>query len=122
VRVRARQKDYATAPGAVRPYLGQTLITPGRDYEVYAAAVFEGVVVTQVIDDGGLPGWKPGWLFEVVDQTVPVDWICSIFRDEPSLILGPAFVAGSVDQYNAMVELEPEQVETFWKHVEERGG
>ena len=122
MRVRARTKDYATAPTAVRPYLGQTLITSGREYEVYAAVVFEGIVLTQVIDDSDRPGWKPAWLFEVVDATVPADWICSMFRDEPSLILGPAFVAGSLEQYTAMVELEPEQVEAFWKHVKETGG
>ena len=119
MRVRARVKDYATAPKAIRLYLGQTLITSGREYQVYAAAVFEGIVVVQVVDDSGGPGWKPAWLFEVVERTVPEKWICSIFRDEPSLILGPAFVAGTLDQYKAMVELDPEQVAAFWKHVEE---
>lgn len=104
----------------MRPYLGQTLITPGKEYEVHAAAVFEGLVLVQVVDDFGYPGWKPAWLFDVIDPAVPADWICSTFHDEPSFLLGPEFVAGGQERYAAMVELEPEQVERFWKRIEER--
>lgn len=120
MRVQARQADHALAPAPVRPYLGQTLITAGKEYEVHAAVVFEGLVLVQVVDDVGYPGWKPAWLFDVVDPSVPTDWICSTFHDDPSLVLGPEFVAGGQERYAAMVELEPEQVERFWKRVEER--
>jgi hypothetical protein len=101
----------------VRSYLGQTTVAPGKEYEVHAAAVFEGLVLMQVIDDLGYPGWKPAWLFDVVDTTVPTDWICSTFHDDPSFVLGPEFIASSLEGYAAMVELEPEQVERFWKRA-----
>jgi hypothetical protein len=71
-----------------------------------------------MIDDLGYPSWKPAWLFDVVDPSIPGDWICSTFRDDPCLVLGPAFVAGSLEAYAAMVELEPAQVEQFWQRVE----
>jgi hypothetical protein len=96
------------------------LVRAGKEYEVYAAAVFEGLVLVQIIDDLGYPGWKPAWLFDVVDPAVPADWICSTFHDDPSLVLGPEFVASSTERYTAMVELEPGQVEKFWKRVKER--
>lgn len=118
MRIRARHVDHASAPTPVRPYLGQPLVTVGKEYEVHATALFEGIVLVQVVDDRGYPGWKPAWLFDVVDTRIPADWICSTFHDDPSLVVGPEFVAGSQDRYVAMVELEPDQVERFWKRLE----
>jgi len=118
MRVCARQTNHANAPAPVRPYLGQALVTVGTDYEVHAAAVFEGVVLVQVVDDLGYPGWKPAWLFDVVDSAIPADWICSTYHGEPALVLGLEFVAGSVGNYASMVELEAAQVDRFWKRVE----
>ncbi|ACG75088.1 hypothetical protein AnaeK_3878 [Anaeromyxobacter sp. K] len=34
----------------------------------------------QVVDDVGYPGWKPAWLFDVVESAIPGDWICSSFH------------------------------------------
>lgn len=120
MRVRARKATPAAAPASLRRYLGQTLVTAGKEYEVHAAAVFEGLVFVQVVDDVGYPGWEPAWLFDVVDPAVPADWICSTFHDDPSLVLGPEFIASSTEHYRAMVELEPAQVEKFWKRVAQR--
>jgi hypothetical protein len=117
MRVRARQADPSTAPTGVRPYLGQTLVTGGKEYDVHAAAVFDGLLMMQIVDDLGYPGWKPAWLFDVVDTAIPNDWVCSAFHDDPELVLGPDFVAHSLEGYTAMVELVPEQVERFWKRV-----
>ncbi|MCC7386356.1 MAG: hypothetical protein IT384_31230 [Deltaproteobacteria bacterium] len=100
--------------------MGQPLVTPGQEYEVHAAVVFEGLVFVLVVNDLGYPTWRTTWLFDVVDSAVPADWICSTFHDDPSLIFGPEFIAGSPEGYAAMVELEPEQVARFWKRAEER--
>ncbi len=122
MRVRARQVNLAEAPDSLRLYLGQNLVSPGKEYEVHAVAVFEGQVVMLVVNDLGHPNWRPAWLFDVVDSAIPTDWICSTFHDEPSLVLGPDFIAGSVEEYNAMAELEPEQVERFWRRVKSSDG
>lgn len=96
---------------------GQRFLTVGRQYEVHAIAVFEGVTRFQVVDDLGYPHWYPTWLFEVSDTTMPSDWICNVFRDEPALVIGPNFVAGDLAAYEAMVELDSEKVDLFWKRV-----
>ncbi len=117
MKLRARTVDLASSPEAVKPYLGQTLVTTGKDYDAHALATYEGVVLYQIVDDAELPGWKPAWLFDVIEPTIPADWIARTFHDEPSLVIGPAFVAESLDAYRAMVELEPEQVDRFWKRI-----
>jgi hypothetical protein len=71
----------------------------------------------QVVDDLGYPGWKPAWLFDVIDSLIPRDWICSTFHDDPALVLGPDFIARDLEGYAAMVELDPEQVGRFWNRV-----
>jgi hypothetical protein len=71
----------------------------------------------QVVDDLGYPNWEPAWLFDVVDSAIPGDWICSAFHDDPALVLGPDFIARSLEEYVAMVELDPQQVERFWNRI-----
>jgi hypothetical protein len=92
-------------------------VTVGVEYDVHAAAVFEGLVLMLLVDDLGYPGWKPAWLFDVVDSAIPNDWIFCSFHDDPALVLGPDFIARSVESYTAMVELEPGQVERFWSRI-----
>ena len=120
MRVCARLVDYAASPSTVRPYLGQVFVTAGKEYDIHAVAVFEGIVLMLFVNDLRHPGWSPAWLFNVVDSALSADWICSTFPDDPTLILGPEFIAGDQKRYAAMVNLEPEQVERFWKHCESR--
>jgi hypothetical protein len=67
------------------------------------------------VDDLGYPSWRHNWLFDVVDTTVPKDWICNVLHEEPVLLLGPEFVARDEASYGAMIELEADQVDRFWK-------
>lgn len=120
MRTRARQVDPAAAPAAIRPYIAQPSVTVGKEYEVHAATVYEGLVLLQIVDDLDCVGWKPAWLFDVVDSAIPTDWICSAFHGEPSLVLGPDFVAGSLEGYAAMVDLESNQIAKFWTRVKTR--
>ncbi|WP_437779222.1 hypothetical protein [Sorangium sp. So ce1097] len=98
----------------------QTFLTVGREYEVQAVAVFRGFPVLQVVDDLGGSSWRASWLFDVVERSIPTDWICNILHEEPAMLLGPEFVAKDEDSYGAMVELEAEQVDRFWKRVNAR--
>jgi hypothetical protein len=115
----ARQVDLASLPGAVARFapLGQVFVTAGRRYEVFAVSVFEGQVAFQVVDDIEYPAWLPAVLFDLEDATLPSDWICNIFQQEPTLVLGPRFVANSLDVYRKMVELEADSVTQFWERV-----
>lgn len=120
VQVVARNVDLARVPPelatAVVP--GQVFLTAGRCYEVFAMAVFAGRVTVQVIDDLRYPAWLPAWLFETVDSTIPSDWICNFFHDDPVLIAGPTFVAQDQEAHARMVELEADEVDRFWKRAE----
>lgn len=121
MRVRARpEAECKSPPETLRFYLGQSLITPGREYEVHAITVFEGVTAVQIINDLDFPNWRPAWLFEITDNALPDDWICSFWRSEPSLVLGPDFLAKDEEAYRSMVELEPEQVDRFWSRIQSR--
>jgi hypothetical protein len=118
----AKHVDFERLPEALRSLAptGQTFITAGREYSVFALAVFEGKVLLQVVDDLKYPAWLPAWLFDLKDSELPSDWICNVFREEPALVLGPAFVAQDRSAYNRMVELDSESVEMFWKRAKER--
>jgi hypothetical protein len=118
MQVRARNVDTDTAPAEIRLYLRQVYLTTGQVYAVCCIALFEGVVVLQVVDDLRMPSWLPAWFFEVVDRSMPADWICSLFVEDPTLVLGPEFVAQTQEAYAAMVELHPEQVDRFWKRFD----
>jgi hypothetical protein len=98
----------------------QIFLTPSKEYEVYALAIFSGETILLVVSDIDYPGWYTSNFFETVDATIPSNWICSFSSDEPTLIIGPNFIAFSLDSYRAMVELEPESVVNFWQYVSER--
>ena len=122
MRVIAREVNWGECPHEIASYTKQpeTFITVGRDYEVHAVAIFKGFPGLQVVDDLRQPSWEAGWLFDVVENAIPEDWICNVFREEPVLVLGPDFVARDRVSYGAMVELEADQVDRFWKRVEAR--
>jgi hypothetical protein len=97
---------------------GQVFITPGTEYAVHALAIFEGDLAFQIVDDLRYPAWVSSWFFEVRDPSIPSDWICNAFHDEPLLVIGPDFIARDRESYGAMVELDAEQVDRFWKRAE----
>lgn len=83
----------------------------------YAIAVFGGFPSLQVVNDLGCPSWEASWLFDVVDGAVPSDWSCNLLHDEPSFLLGAEFITRDEQAYRAMVELDADQVDRFWKRV-----
>lgn len=122
MRVLARKVNWSECPSEIAPYTkqGQTFLTVGSEYEVHAVAIYKGFPAFQVIDDLRQPSWEASWLFEVVNRTVPEDWICNVFQEDPLLVLGPEFIARDRASYGAMVDLEADQVDLFWKRVEAR--
>ena len=118
MRLRARNVTAAETPANIRLYLGQSFTLPGQEYDAQALAVFDGVTVVQVVDDIGMPSWRPAWLFEVVDPSLEDDWVSNIFHGQLTLVVGPDFIARDEESYRAMVELDEQQVERFWKRIE----
>ncbi len=104
-------------PAAAWGANAESNISIGKEYEVYAVAVFQCRVSFQIINDIDHVDWLPAWFFTLIDQTVPSDWVCFSQEDELSLVLGPDFVAATEASYNSMVELELEPVAQFWRRV-----
>jgi hypothetical protein len=122
MRVLARNVNWGECPHEIAAYTkrSQTFLTVGREYEVHGVAIFKGFPALQVVDDLRQPSWEASWLFDVVDSAVPEDWICNVFQDEPLLVMGPEFIARDRLSYGAMVELEADQVDRFWKRIDAR--
>ena len=120
MRVVARNVDWSQCPSAIAPFTkqSQTFLTVGKNYDVHAVAVFAGSPNLQIVNDLGYPSWEASWLFDVDDTSLPADWICNLLHDDPSMLLGPAFVAMSEEAYGTMVELHADQVDRFWKRLE----
>lgn len=120
MRVVARRYDRSDVPSAIAPFEtpGQVFLTVGREYAVHALTVFQGHVSLQVVDDHSYPAWHAAWLFDVVDPSISDDWIVSTLRAEPSLVVGPSFLAHDLESYCNMVLLEPEAVHQFWKRID----
>jgi len=104
-------------PVSVEPYARDPNLTSGREYEVHAITVYNGLVFMLLVDDLDYPGWKPAWLFKTSDCTIPKDWICNTMPDWPDLLLGPDFIANNREAYASMVELEAPQVEKLRNRI-----
>lgn len=120
MRVVARSADSSNAPAEITRLEppGQIFLTVGREYEVHALSVFEGRVTLQIVDDlQKWPQWYSAWFFDLVDPTPAGDWIVGVFRGEPSLVIGPPFVASDLKAYERMVALEAREVQLFRERV-----
>jgi hypothetical protein len=120
MRVVARRVDWTRCPSAIAPFTkqSQTFLTVGKKYDVHAIAVFAGSPSLQIVDDLGYPSWEASWLFDIDDTSLPADWICTLLQDDPSMLVGPAFVVKNEEAYGAMVELHADQVDRFWQRLE----
>lgn len=96
---------------------GQVFLTAGKTYDVSAMTFFEGHSLILIVDDLGRPTWLPTWLFQIVDTPLPTDWMVNLFESEPRVVLGPSFIAGSLESYTRMVEGDPAAETTFWQRV-----
>lgn len=121
MRVKATRNKFVGCPAAVAAFgspQSETYLTIGKEYEVHAISVFQGVIGLLIVGDVNIPLWRPSWFFEVCDGTIPNDWICSLPGEDLQMVLGPAFIATDEASHNRMVEREPESVAAFWQRVD----
>jgi hypothetical protein len=116
----AKEVDWTAVPINVQPFVrrGQIFVTPGRTYDVHAVSCYQQVLFLLVVDDGGTPVFLPQWLFAMVTNTVPSDWICNVSLGHSlAFVLGPEFIAKSIDSYNAVVDQERDQIARVWRYA-----
>ena len=121
MRAKVTRNKFEGCPAAVAAFgspQSDTNITLGKEYEVHALSVFQGVVCLQIVNDVNIISWLPAWFFAVCDASVPGDWICSLPGEILQMVLGPHFVATDESSYNRMVELDSESVAAFWQRVD----
>jgi hypothetical protein len=121
MRARAIRNQFVGCPPTVAAFgspQSDTSITVGKEYEVHALSVYQGVVGVLIVCDANIPTWLPGWFFKVCEASVPDDWVCNLPSESLQMIVGPAFIAADETSYSRMVELHSESVATFWRRVD----
>lgn len=91
-------------------------VTVGRDYEVFAIAVYRGAPLLLLSDDNGLPNWYPVDLFSISDPRVSVDWLAASYPDNATglqFLLGYGQLISDESHYDALLERSPEAMEVF---------
>jgi hypothetical protein len=94
-------------------------LTVGREYEVYAMALWESGLVVLVVDDTGLPRWQPVELFDITDHSVPVDWEFDLGArgDLVKALWGYSTLIRDPHHHDSLSELAPRALEVFWSEV-----
>jgi len=121
MRAKATRNKFEGCPAAVAAFgspQSDTNITLGKEYEVHALSVFQGVVCLQIVGDVNIVTWLPSWFFEISEATMPDDWVCCLPGANLQMVLGPKFLAADESSYNRMVELDSESVAAFWQRVD----
>jgi hypothetical protein len=121
MRVRFRNPSRDSYSDAEARYISptQTYLSTSKEYDVHAVSVYNGIVFVLIVDDLEIPTFDPRVLFDVVDSSIPGDWICNIFPADPvQLVMGPPFVAKDLRSYGGMVDFDREQVDAFWRRIE----
>lgn len=88
-------------------------------YEVHAIALWSETVLYQVVGDSGIITWIPSGAFNVLDNSMPSDWLVNRLDDEVALIIGPYFVIQNKESYSDMVELVPDKVMQFKQRLQQ---
>lgn len=125
MRVRATKRQRNECPEEVRAFIpgDGARVTIGKEYEVHCISVFNGFVDLQIVDDLGYPSWCPLVLFELTHGKLPADWQSSSTLDSDSrggasMAIGPEFVVKDEASIQAMMELDADQIDRFWKRVD----
>jgi len=121
MRARATRNKFVGCPAEVAAFgspQSDTNITVGKEYEVHALSVFQGVVCLQIVGDVNIITWLPSWFFEISEARMPGDWVCCLPGGSLQMVLGPEFIAADEPSYNRMVELDSKSVAAFWQRVD----
>lgn len=116
MRVRTRSINEANCPPRFDLNLNAYRnVTIGREYEVHCLVVLDGHSFVLLVDDRSMPHVFPMWFFDLVDGSIPEDWITTHLHDPPFLAVGPEFIVKDAEAYNAMVESDPDPLHLFWQ-------
>lgn len=93
-------------------------VSSSQVYAVHAIVVWSGNVFYQIVGDSDVIAWMPSSRFDIVDGSMPSDWLTNSFDEEVPFIVGPEFVVRDKEAYSDMVELVPNKVEQFRQRLQ----
>ncbi|QOK94357.1 hypothetical protein HF908_23540 (plasmid) [Ralstonia pseudosolanacearum] len=98
-------------------------VSVGREYRVFAMALWQGVMLLLLADDHHLPNWFPMCLFSVSDSRLPDEWsFCSTESNEGELqaLWGYEQLIADTTHYDGLLEREPEALRYFYEEETRR--
>jgi hypothetical protein len=115
------------ALSASYPALGNTPrsefhVQIGREYKVFAVAIYIGATLLLLADDDHLPNWYPLDLFSISQAQIPSDWFATAYRGNEGglqFLLGYERLVSDESHYDALLERDPEALKLFWSTVGE---
>ena len=88
----------------------------GREYTVFAIAVYRGATMLLLSDENDLPNWYPIDLFSVSDARVPQDWYSATYPgsgDALQCLLGYQRIVSDESHYDGLLERSPTDLDVF---------
>ena len=88
----------------------------GREYTVFAVAVYRGATLLLLSDDNDLPNWYPVDLFSISDARVPQDWFSATYpenSDSLQFLFGYERLVSDESHYDGLLERVPADLAAF---------
>lgn len=92
-------------------------VSVGKEYQVFAMALWRGVVLMLLADDSHFPNWFPIDLFSMSDSRLPENWsFLSAESNESGLqaLWGYERLITDDSHYDGLLEREPEALRHFY--------
>lgn len=105
----------------------------GQEFDVYGVAVWGNGEIKYCITlhwtnpEGRRLSKNNHWAeaedFSIIDPTIPSDWECHVFDHQfIRLLIGPAFISESPDDYIRLVERDRHQMQIFQAYLQRQNG
>ena len=88
----------------------------GKNYQVFAMALWHSVIVFLIVDESGRPAWQPSELFSLVDARLPEEWFFTEYSNEESgvqAVWGYEALIFDPDHYDLLTEYDPGALRVF---------
>lgn len=93
-------------------------VTVGKQYLIYAMAIWRSALMILLLEDTGLPSWFTMELFEVTDPRLPNDWFFSTetaAQEGVEAMWGYERLVRDGSHYEALLARDPEALKAFYQ-------
>lgn len=105
-------------------------VSIGKEYPVFAMALWKSVLLLLLSDEHELPNWYPVELFSVSAPRLPQGWFFAAYQEHPHAVeaaWGYERLVCDVSHWEALLERDPDALKVFFqervaRQQEEGGG